>query len=99
MKLESFIRPFLQKKEGKTMEIFAYELWGNRKEGYWVNSGWRIYKGDSIEEALDSIRGRWEIFKVNYYPRAVIKEIDVNIEEDIISFDYNYNSFIEVRFE
>ena len=48
-------------------------------EGGWsVNDSWTAYRGCDRQEAIEHLRGRWEIFKVNYLPKARVADITDN---------------------
>jgi hypothetical protein len=90
---------------GTTMDVLAWELWGNRKEGFEVNDGWKIARETDLSGLKEAARGRWEVFKVNYFPRARVSEIDCHGGEEWeagerspLYIEYQGTSFLEIRF-
>jgi hypothetical protein len=58
----------------QSFDVVAFELL--RDEGSWsVNDAWTMASGVDREEAISALRGRWEVFKLNYAPRACVKDI------------------------
>jgi hypothetical protein len=81
--------------------VIAHELW--RDDGGWsVNDSWHISRSCDREDAICHLRNRWEVFKVNYAPRARVRDIeDVNwcgpefpslLEVDCIAFAEVHNA-------
>ena len=76
MRLEKLIAKILKAyPESTKFDMVAFELWGNAKEGFDCNDAWYLARGAEIPRALEIARGRWEVFKVNYLPRAKVKDI------------------------
>jgi hypothetical protein len=75
MKLEQKISQLIGETNSTHFDVIAHELWGNNKEGFETNSSWYLKRDADISEVLEAARGRWEVFKVNYLPRAKVKDI------------------------
>ena len=75
MKLESKIKSLLSHfPADSTFRVQAFEL-NHDGEGWSVNDSFIIANEASLETVLESARGRWEVFKVNYMPKAKVKDI------------------------
>jgi hypothetical protein len=91
MKLESKIRNLISATNASSLsrfDVIAFELWGNSREGFDCNNSWHIARGVELNEALEAARGRWEVFKVNYAPKARVR--------DIVDTGYDANLALEV---
>lgn len=78
-------------------KVVAFELWGNSREGFEYNSSWYIANDADIEKVLESARGRWEAFKVNYLPKARVSDIaDIGFDSTI-SLEVDSIPFLEIR--
>lgn len=76
MKLETKIAEILSEyPEGQLFDVCAYELCGNRKEGFDCNDLWRLRRAVTLPDVLEAARGRWEVFKLNYLPKARVCDI------------------------
>lgn len=96
MKLETKIRNLINN-PSDTFDVIAHELWGNMNEGFETNSSWFITRDADIETVLESARGRWEVFKLNYHPKARVADInDIGYEDDI-SLEVDFVPFLEIR--
>jgi hypothetical protein len=100
MKLETKIRNLIGETNATSETLFdvvAFELWGNSKEGFETNSSWYIKTNATLEEALEAARGRWEVFKVNYLPKARVCDIsDIGYDEDL-NLEVDCIPFLEIR--
>lgn len=65
-----------------TFDVIAHELWSDG-EGLSVNDSWFLGRGCDRDEAISHLLNRWEVFRVNYAPRATVKSIvDANWSGD-----------------
>ena len=100
MKLETKLRSLINATsplENETYDVIAHELWGNMKEGYMTNDSWHIARDADLSTALKAARGRWEVFKLNYHPKARVSDInDIGYDDDI-SLEVDCIPFIEIR--
>lgn len=80
-------------------DVIAFELWGNAREGFECNNAWKIARNADLAEVLESARARWEIFKVNYLPKARVCDIvDVgDLTDRFLSLDVGCVPFLEIR--
>jgi len=62
--------------EGTTFDVYAWELWRDDSGGWSVNDGWKIARETDLAGLKEAARGRWEVFKVNYFPRARVADLD-----------------------
>jgi hypothetical protein len=97
MTLEQKLKAELADLTGKTLSAYAYELWGNSREGYEVNDLWRIIKTDDFEVLLESARGRWEVFKINYSPRATVNGLSFDGDDFTVYIESDGIPFLEIR--
>ena len=78
-----------------SFDVIAHELLHDG-ESWSVNDSWHLARGCDREEAITHLANRWEVFKINYAPRAAIKNLtDANysgsefpalLEVDCIAF-------------
>lgn len=47
-------------------------------EGWSSNDRWTIARDVDLAEALDAIRGRWEVFRANYAPKAQVQNVQTD---------------------
>jgi hypothetical protein len=100
MKLETKIRNLILETNATLetrFDVVAHELWGNSREGFETNSSWFITKDADIEEALEAARGRWEVFKVNYLPKARVCDIEDYSCNSYLSLEVGCVPFLEIR--
>jgi hypothetical protein len=102
MKLETKIRQLINEANpdaNSRFDVIAHELWGNSKEGFEANSSWYIASNADLECVLEAARGRWEVFKVNYLPKARVCDIvDIGgLTERFLSLDVDCVPFLEIR--
>lgn len=70
--------------------VIAHELW--RDDGGWsVNDSWYLSRSCDREEAISHLRNRWEVFKVNYHPKARVSDLEDG------SWDYESQCILEVN--
>lgn len=58
-----------------TADVIALELWQDGDGGLSVNSAWFMQRDATLPETLEILRARWEVFKVNYAPRARVSDL------------------------
>ena len=100
MKLETKIRNLITESNATNdarFDIVAHELWGNSRDGFDTNSSWYIKTNATLEEALEAARGRWEVFKLNYLPKARVGDIVDNGYSDDLSLEVDCVPFLEIR--
>lgn len=96
MTLEQKIKSLLP--EGDRFDVIAFELWGNIREGFDCNNLWHIARKTDAVGVLDAARGRWEVFKVNYHPRARVSDIqDASCSPDRALLEVDCIPFLEIR--
>jgi len=79
-----------------TFTVFAHELWRDG-EGWTSNDRWYLARNASLSEVLSIARGRWEVFKVNYSPRARVSDIaDIGYESGEYSLECAHLPFIDI---
>jgi hypothetical protein len=100
MKLETKIRKLISETNATNtarFDVIAFELWGNSRDGFDCNSAWEIATNADIETVLESARGRWEVFKLNYLPKARVCDIEDTGFDDTISLEVDCVPFLEIR--
>lgn len=97
MTLEKRIQSELADLANKTFSIIAHELWGNAREGFQTNSSWYLARNADMADLLRIARGRWEVFKVNYSPRATIHGLSFDGDEQTIYVESEGIPFLELR--
>jgi len=79
-----------------TFTVFAHELWRDDM-GWSANGAWYLARNASLSEVLSIARGRWEVFKVNYSPRARVSDIaDIGYESGKYSLECAHLPFIDI---
>ena len=96
MKLETLISKALPENR-EHFDVIAYELWGNRKDGFDCNNAWPVARNADREQVLEAARGRWEVFKANYLPKARVKDISDIGYDDTVSLEVDCVPFLEIR--
>jgi hypothetical protein len=82
--------------QNATFDVVAHELWHDG-EGWSTNSSWYLQRGANLPTVLEAARGRWEVFKVNYCPKARVFEIaDTGCESSLYIEDH-CAPFLEIR--
>jgi len=97
MKLEKLFESELSELKDKSFDVIAHELWGNSRDGYEVNDSWFIKRKADLAELLDAVRGRWEVFKVNYSTRATVSSISFDGDDETIYVESDGIPFLEIR--
>ena len=100
MKLETKIRNLIaetQPTNETRFNVVAHELWGNSEEGFSTNSSWYIATNATLEQVLESARARWEIFKLNYLPKARVGDIQDTGFDSTLSLEVDCVPFLEIR--
>ena len=99
MKLETVIAEFLAPyPDTQQFRAIAHELWREAEGGWSSNDRFTIARGDK-QEMLRACRGRWEVFKLNYSPRARVKDL-CDIGWDVnhgISLECDFLPFIDIE--
>ena len=95
MKLESHIAKLIGPINAN-WRVIAHEL-THDGEGWSVNDSFQIAKSDDETEILEAIRGRWEIFKINYLPKAGVMDISCEGDETEIYLDCAGIPFLTLR--
>jgi hypothetical protein len=100
MKLETKIRQLINQAKpdaNARFEVVAFELWGNAREGFDCNNAWQIARNADLAEVLESARARWEIFKVNYLPKARVCDLTDSGFDSTLSLEVDSVPFLEIR--
>jgi hypothetical protein len=100
MKLETKIRNLITETNATSeprFDVVAFELWGNSREGFDCNNAWKIETNADIEQVLESARARWEIFKLNYLPKARVGDIQDTGFDSTLSLEVDCVPFLEIR--
>lgn len=100
MKLETKISQLINQAKPDTnarFEVVAFELWGNAREGFDCNNAWHISRNAELAEVLESARARWEIFKLNYLPKARVCDISDTGFDSTLSLEVDSVPFLEIR--
>jgi hypothetical protein len=100
MKLETKIRNLISETNATSetrFDVIAHELWGNNKDGFDCESSWYIKLDADLSEVIEAARGRWEVFKLNYLPKARVSDISDSGYDDNLSLEIDYVPFLEIR--
>lgn len=73
--LETAIRSILESyPPGTLFDCIAHSL-QNDGEAWSTNDSWKMGRACDIPETLTHCRARWEVWKVNYHPRARVRNL------------------------
>jgi hypothetical protein len=100
MKLETKIRQLITEANpdaNARFDVVAFELWGNPREGFETNSAWFLSTNADADQVLQDARGRWEVFKANYLPRARVCDITDTGFDSTLSLEVDSVPFLEIR--
>lgn len=100
MKLETKIRNLITETNldaDTRFDVVAHELWGNSQEGFSTNSSWYIATNADLSQVLEAARGRWEVFKANYLPKARVGDISDSGYDSTLSLEVDFVPFLEIR--
>ena len=100
MKLETKIRNLISETQPTNetrFDVIAFELWGNSREGFDCNNAWKIATNANIETVIESARARWEVFKLNYLPKARVGDISDVGYDDNLNLEVDCVPFLEIR--
>lgn len=99
MKLETKIRQLIETVtpgSESRFDIIAHELMHDG-EGWSTNTSWYLHRDADIAETLEAARGRWEVFKVNYFPKARVCDIADTGFDSTLSLEVDCTPFLEIR--
>ena len=100
MKLETKIRNLITETNPASdarFNVVAHELWGNSQEGFSTNASWYLATNADLSQVLEAARGRWEVFKVNYLPKARVGDITDSGFDSTLSLEVDCVPFLEIR--
>lgn len=100
MKLETKIRNLISETNAtneRRFDVIAFELWGNSRDGFDCNNAWKIATNADLSEVLEAARARWEIFKLNYLPKARVGDISDIGYDDNLNLEVDCVPFLEIR--
>lgn len=86
----------LLENEPGPFDVIAYEL-TNDGEGWSVNTPWKIASNATLPQVIESACGRWEVFKLNYSPRATVKSLSDIGEGDTFELESDCLPFLQIR--
>jgi hypothetical protein len=82
--------------QNATFDIIAHELWHDG-DGWYTNSSWYLKRAADLPTVLEAARARWEVFKVNYAPKARVRDIvDAGYDANL-ALDVDCIPFLEIR--
>ena len=100
MKLETKIRNLINETNANSetrFDVVAFELWGNSRDGFDCNNAWKIATNADLSQVLEAARGRWEVFKLNYLPKARVCDISDTGFDSTLSLEIDCIPFLEIR--
>lgn len=96
MKLETKLESLLPQGDGP-FDVTAFEL-THDGEGWSVNTPFRIGKRMDRAETIYTLRQRWEIFKVNYLPKARVSDLaDTGYTDGVCNLEVACTAFADVK--
>lgn len=82
--------------EAELYNVTAYGL-THDGEGWSVNSPFRFGREVTFERLLEIARGRWEVFKGNYMPKARVSDIsDIGYDGETFELECAYVPFLQI---
>lgn len=98
MKLESKLDALIPEGDGP-FELIAFEL-THDGESWSVNTPFCIGSGLDRSELMSRLRSRWEIFKLNYMPKARVSDLeDIGCDAGEVQLEVSCTAFAEVRID
>lgn len=100
--ISEILAPVLAHDPAATFDVWGCQLQREPDGGWTFNDAFRMIREAGLAEALETARARWDIFKLNYAPRARVADIDCAGEGfypgcQSIYIECNYMSFLEIR--
>lgn len=82
-----------------SFDVIAHGLWSDGEGGWSVNDSWYMGRGCDREETITHLKHRWEVFKVNYHPKARVRDLsDAACDEESPCYlEVDCIAFAEVR--
>lgn len=99
MKLETKIRNLISETNAPNetrFDVVAHELWGEPEGGFSTNYSWYITTNADLDQVLEAVRGRWEVFKVNYLPKAQVSDIKNTGFDSTLLIEVDCIPFIDI---
>lgn len=97
--LEARLNEILPDGDGPFRVVF-HELWRDAEGGWSVNDSWYGERSCDRERAIEALRGRWEVFKVNYLREARVRDLtDASSESGHAMVEVDCTSFADVYAE
>lgn len=96
--LETLVASLLSDFPADTLfHVKAFELWGNARDGFDCNDAWYIGRSVTRDDVPAIARGRWEVFKVNYLPKARVSDLtDISSDEKTVSLEVDCVPFLDI---
>lgn len=95
MKLEKYIEKLVPELKTGKWGVIAYGLLHDG-DGWTTNESWYLCRDAEFSEIMENIRGRWEVFKVNYLPHGRVCDISADGDETVY-LDCEGIPFLEIR--
>ena len=81
-----------------TFNVIAHSLWADGEGGWSTNDSWYMSRSVDLETLLEDCRGRWEVFKVNYAPKARVADLaDIGYEPSRICLECAQVPFLNIE--
>ncbi len=98
--IAEILAPVLAFDPAATFDVYGCELWRDESGGWTFNDAFRMVREADLATVKETARARWEIFRLNYSPRARVADIDV-LEwcpgDRSLYVECDYMSFLEIR--
>jgi hypothetical protein len=80
-----------------SFSVRFFDLWRDSESGWSVNDSWQACSDESRAGTIRLLRSRWEIFKLNYSPKACVSDIqDIGDQEGEYKLEVDYTAFADV---
>jgi hypothetical protein len=80
------------------VKVVAYGMMRDECGGWSVNTPFCIARDVSALEALEAVRGRWEVYKVNYSPRARVSALaDTSDQPGVCEWEEAQTPFLRIE--
>jgi hypothetical protein len=74
--IAEIITPVLAAFPDARFNVLGCELWRDADGGWSFNDAFRIASETDLAGVQSAARGRWEVFKTNYMPRARVADVE-----------------------
>ena len=98
--IAEILKPVLSRDPSITFDVWGCELWKDESGGWSFNDAFRMAADTDLSGVQSIARSRWEIFRLNYAPRARVADLEAlewQPGDRALYSDCACMSFLEIR--